>query len=96
MDDLQQLWKAQAKQHGLERSKLLDHFENEVSEQWNKFTERKHNIDKLKSNQKGTLSKIACFEAMSRFFGEGREVGELGMGGGKGISTMVGVIDPAS
>lgn len=58
--------------------------------------EKKNGIDKLKSNQKNSLSKIACYEALGNFFGEGREIGDLGMQGGRGISTMVGVIDPAS
>jgi len=61
MDDLQQLWKSQARQHGLEPSKLLDHFENEISDQYLKFTDKKNNIDKLKGNQKNILSKIACY-----------------------------------
>jgi hypothetical protein len=75
---------------------LLDHYENEIQEQWHRFTEKKNGIDKLWASQKSSLSKIACFEALSSFFGEGRDFGGLGIEGGRGISTMVGVIDPAS
>ena len=96
MDDLQGLWQGQARQLGLEHSKLLDHYENDINDNWEKFMEKKNGIDKLKEKQKNSLSKIACFEALGSFFGEGRQIGEIGVEGGRGISTMVGVIDPAS
>lgn len=96
MEDLQQLWKNQSRQYGLDPSKLLDHFENEISDQYMKFTDKKNNMDKLKANQKNILSKIACYEALNSFFGEARGMGNFGMGGGQGISTMVGVIENAS
>lgn len=61
MDDLQALWKNQARQLGLDKQKLLDHYENDIQEQWQRFTEKKNGIDKLKASQKSSLSKIACF-----------------------------------
>jgi hypothetical protein len=61
IDDLHSLWDGQARQYGLEKSKLLDHYENEIHENWEKFMEKKNGIDKLKANQKSSLSKIACF-----------------------------------
>jgi hypothetical protein len=96
MEDLQALWRGQARQLGLDKPKLLDHYENEIQEHWQHFVDKKNGIDKLKASQKASLSKIACYEALGNFFGEGRDLGELGMEGGRGISTMVGVIDPAS
>lgn len=75
MEDLDALWKAQARQYGLDKQKLLDHYENEIQEQWQRFTEKKNGIDKLRASQKSSLSKIACFEALSSFFGEGRDFG---------------------
>lgn len=75
MDDLQGLWQGQARQLGLEQSKLLDHYENDIHDNWEKFMEKKNGIDKLKEKQKNSLSKIACFEALGNFFGEGRQIG---------------------
>ena len=96
MDDLQHIWVGQAKKMGLERTKLLDHYENEVMDNWTRFQDKKNNLDKIKSNLKEALSKIACYEALGAFFGQGRMLGELGAGSAQGISTMVGVIDPAN
>lgn len=96
VNDLQNSWRALSKQLGTENSKLLDHFDNEISEQWERYIERKNGLDRLRSNKQSALSKIACFEALSSFFGEGRMMDELAIGGDKGISAMVGVIDPAS
>lgn len=79
MDDLQALWTSQAKQLGLDKPKLLDHYENEIQEHWQRFTDKKNGIDKLRNNQKNSLSKIACFEALASFFGEGRDLSELGL-----------------
>jgi hypothetical protein len=31
--------------------------------------EKKNNLERLKTNQKAALSKIACYEAMRSFFG---------------------------
>jgi hypothetical protein len=74
---------------------LLDHYDHEIVEQFERYIDKKNGLDRLKANQKGALSKIACYEAMSSFFGERMMLGELGIGGEKGISAMVGVIDPA-
>lgn len=57
--------------------------------------EKKNGLDRLKNNQKAALSKIACYESMTSFFGEGMMLGEMAVGSEKGISAMVGVIDPA-
>jgi hypothetical protein len=95
VDTLQRNWKALAKQLGIENSKLLDHYDNEIAEQWERYIERKNGLDRLKANKQAALSKIACFEALTTFFGEGN-VNELSIGGDKGISSMVGVIDPIS
>lgn len=61
MEDLQSLWNNQAGELGLDKQKLLDHYENDIQEQWQRFTEKKNGIDKLKATQKSSLSKIACF-----------------------------------
>lgn len=50
----------------------------------------------MKANRQAALAKIACFEALTNFFGAGRIMDELSIGGGKGISVMVGVIDPSA
>lgn len=58
--------------------------------------EKKNNLERLKTNQKATLAKIACYEAMTAFFGKSMSLGqEFAIGGEKGISAMIGVIDPA-
>jgi hypothetical protein len=64
MDDLQNLWRAQSNKLGVERAKLLDHFENDIDEQWKRYSDKKESIERLKSNQKAALSKIACYEAL--------------------------------
>jgi hypothetical protein len=61
MDDLQNMWEGQARELGLEKAKLLDNYENEIQDNWQKFIEKKNGIDKLKASQKSSLSKIACF-----------------------------------
>lgn len=74
----------------------MDHYDAEIVDQWDRYMEKKNNLERLKTNQKLSLSKIACYEAMRSFFGESMMLGQnLGIGGEKGISAMVGVIDPS-
>lgn len=61
VNNLQNNWGALAKRLGTENSKLLDHFDNEISEQWERYIERKNGLDRLKANRQSALSKIACF-----------------------------------
>ena len=95
MNDLINSWQSLAVKKGTDKSKLIDHYDHEISQQYERYQEKKNGIDRLKANQKTTLSKIACYEAMSNFFGESMMAGQLAIGGEKGISAMVGVIDPA-
>ena len=76
MGDLQNIWVNQAKKMGLERTKLLDHYEGEVLDNWGRFQEKKNNLDKIHANMKDALGKIACYEALGEFFGQGRMLGE--------------------
>ena len=70
MADLQNSWESLAAKKGIEKSKIIDHYDHEISEQWERYIEKKNGLDRLKANQKNALSKIACYEAMSNFFGE--------------------------
>ena len=94
MADLQNSWESLATKKGIEKSKIIDHYDHEISDQWERYIEKKNGLDRLKANQKNALSKIACYEAMSNFFGERMMLGQLAIGGEKGISAMVGIIDP--
>lgn len=71
VNDLQMSWKALSKQLGIEHSKLLDHYDNEITDQWQRYIEKKNGLDRLKANKQTALSKIACFEALTSFFGSG-------------------------
>lgn len=75
MDDLHSLWDNQAHHHGVDKAKLLDSYETEVLEHWERFTEKRAGIEKLKSGIKASLSKVACSEALEKFFGEERAIG---------------------
>lgn len=52
MDDLLNMWRRQADILGIENSKLLDLFEGELSESWEKYIDKRNGLDRLKSNQK--------------------------------------------
>lgn len=95
INDLQNSWDTLANQKGIEKSKIIDHYDHEIVEQWERYVEKKNGLERLKSNQMNALSKIACYECMGTFFGQKVMMGEMNIGGEKGISAMVGVIDPA-
>ena len=70
MTDLQHTWQTLAQKKGIEKSKMIDHYDQEISDQWERYVQKKNGLERLKTNQKNALSKIACYEAMSNFFGQ--------------------------
>ena len=82
-------------------------YERQVDEEYNRFLEITGRIEKLKNNLQLTLEKVACYETIQSFFGSNsvKQMNEdYYMNNAvedskhqiKGVSYMVGVVEPSA
>lgn len=105
MEKLHAIWKEESKDLAIDEAKLIDVYEEQVCNEYNRFCDLTSRIDKITQSNISVMERIACLETISSFFGESafkRNSQDYYLNNAaeghqmSGVSFIVGVIEKAN